>query len=201
MDIMLKKRVLLIGITISFVILLISTFLLSEYIANKNAPKKVTAIINSLNLIDHKGYSFKASSLKQQPSLIFFGFTHCPEVCPTTLGELSEIIEDLKNNITPTNIIFVTLDPKRDTQNHLNEYLNNFNDDIIGVTGSLEDLKILGDNWGVYYEKVSLKNNDYTLNHTATVFMIDKDGNYRGTIAWGENQNSTAQKITKLSTY
>ena len=198
---MLKKRVLLIGITISFVILLISTFLLSEYIANKNAPKKVTAIINSLNLIDHKGYSFKASSLKQQPSLIFFGFTHCPEVCPTTLGELSEIIEDLKNNITPTNIIFVTLDPKRDTQNHLNEYLNNFNDDIIGVTGSLEDLKILGDNWGVYYEKVSLKNNDYTLNHTATVFMIDKDGNYRGTIAWGENQNSIAQKITKLSTY
>ena len=201
MDIMLKKRVLLIGITISFVILLISTFLLSEYIANKNAPKKVTAIINSLNLIDHKGYSFKASSLKQQPSLIFFGFTHCPEVCPTTLGELSEIIEDLKNNITPTNIIFVTLDPKRDTQNHLNEYLNNFNDDIIGVTGSLEDLKILGDNWGVYYEKVLLKNNDYTLNHTATVFMIDKDGNYRGTIAWGENQNSIAQKITKLSTY
>jgi len=201
MDIMLKKRVLLIGITISFVILLISTFLLSEYIANKNAPKKVTAIINSLNLIDHKGYSFKASSLKQQPSLIFFGFTHCPEVCPTTLGELSEIIEDLKNKITPTNIIFVTLDPKRDTQNHLNEYLNNFNDDIIGVTGSLEDLKILGDNWGVYYEKVSLKNNDYTLNHTATVFMIDKDGNYRGTIAWGENQNSIAQKITKLSTY
>ena len=201
MDIMLKKRVLLIGITISFVILLISTFLLSEYIANKNAPKKVTAIINSLNLIDHKGYSFKASSLRQQPSLIFFGFTHCPEVCPTTLGELSEIIEDLKNNITPTNIIFVTLDPKRDTQNHLNEYLNNFNDDIIGVTGSLEDLKILGDNWGVYYEKVLLKNNDYTLNHTATVFMIDKDGNYRGTIAWGENQNSIAQKITKLSTY
>ena len=198
---MLKKRVLLIGITISFVILLISTFLLSEYIANKNAPKKVTAIINSLNLIDHKGYSFKASSLKQQPSLIFFGFTHCPEVCPTTLGELSEIIGDLKNKITPTNIIFVTLDPKRDTQNHLNEYLNNFNDDIIGVTGSLEDLKILGDNWGVYYEKVSLKNNDYTLNHTATVFMIDKDGNYRGTIAWGENQNSIAQKITKLSTY
>ena len=201
MDIMLKKRVLLIGITISFVILLISTFLLSEYIANKNAPKKVTAIINSLNLIDHKGYSFKASSLKQQPSLIFFGFTHCPEVCPTTLGELSEIIEGLKNKIIPTNIIFVTLDPKRDTQNHLNEYLNNFNDDIIGVTGSLEDLKILGDNWGVYYEKVSLKNNDYTLNHTATVFMIDKDGNYRGTIAWGENQNSIAQKITKLSTY
>ena len=201
MDIMLKKRVLLIGITISFVILLISTFLLSEYIANKNAPKKVTAIINSLNLIDHKGYSFKASSLKQQPSLIFFGFTHCPEVCPTTLGELAGITGDLKNKIIPTNIIFVTLDPKRDTQNYLNEYLNNFNDDIIGVTGSLEDLKILGDNWRVYYEKVSLKNNDYTLNHTATVFMIDKDGNYRGTIAWGENQNSIAQKITKLSTY
>ena len=151
--------------------------------------------------MNHNGLAFNSSSFKQQPSLLFFGFTHCPEVCPTTLGELSEIIEGLKNKIIPTNIIFVTLDPKRDTQNHLNEYLNNFNDDIIGVTGSLEDLKKLGDNWGVYYEKVLLKNNDYTLNHTATVFMIDKDGNYRGTIAWGENQNSIAQKITKLSTY
>ena len=201
MDIMLKKRVLLIGITISFVILLISTFLLSEYIANKNAPKKVTAVIDSLNLIDHKGYPFKANSLKQQPSLIFFGFTHCPEVCPTTLGELSEITGDLKNKIIPTNIVFVTLDPERDNQKDLNQYLNNFDENIIGVTGSIKDLKKLGDNWGVYYERVSLKNNDYTLNHTATVFMIDRDGNYRGTIAWGENRNSIAQKITKLSTY
>ena len=201
MKIIIKKRVLLIGITMSFVILLISTFLLSEYIANKNAPKKVTTVINSLNLIDHKGYPFKASSLKQQPSLFFFGFTHCPEVCPTTLGELSEITGGLKNKIIPTNIVFVTLDPVRDTQNHLNEYLNNFDDDVIGITGSIEDLRILGDNWGVYYEKIPLQNNDYTLNHTATVFMIDRDGNYRGTIAWGENENSIAQKITKLSTY
>jgi protein SCO1/2 len=164
-------------------------------------PKKVTTLIDSLNLIDHKGYPFKANSLKQQPSLIFFGFTHCPEVCPTTLGELSEITGDLKNKIIPTNIVFVTLDPERDNQKDLNQYLNNFDENIIGVTGSIKDLKKLGDNWGVYYKRVSLKNNDYTLNHTATVFMIDKDGNYRGTIAWGENEDSMAQKITKLSTY
>tara|TARA_B110000037_G_C16986599_1_gene451307 strand:- start:273 stop:878 length:606 start_codon:yes stop_codon:yes gene_type:complete len=201
MEIEKKKRFLLIGITISFILLLISTFLLSEYIANKNAPKKVTTIIESLNLIDHKGSPFKSSSLKQQPSLIFFGFTHCPEVCPTTLGELSEITGDLKSKIIPTNIIFVTLDPVRDTQNLLNQYFKNFDDNIIGVTGSIEDLRELGDNWGVYYERVSLKNNNYTLNHTATVFMIDRDGNYRGTIAWGENENSIAQKIIRLSTY
>ena len=147
---------------------------MSEYIANKNAPKKVTTIIESLNLIDHKGSPFKSSSLKQQPSLIFFGFTHCPEVCPTTLGELSEITGDLKSKIIPTNIIFVTLDPVRDTQNLLNQYFKNFDDNIIGVTGSIEDLRKLGDNWGVYYEKVSLKN-IYGPGYRSQNFLIKND--------------------------
>ena len=196
-----KKKILLISILISFIILLIFTFLLAEYFARKNSPQKITSLVNSLTLMDHNGLAFNSSSFKQQPSLLFFGFTHCPEVCPTTLSELSEITDNLKTKIKTTNIIFITLDPERDNQKHLKEYIKYFGKNITGVTGTIKDLKKLADNLNVYYEKKLTSKNNYTLNHTASVFMIDKEGNYRGTIAWGENKNSTIQKIIKLSNY
>ena len=194
-----KKKLFLLSIIIIFFLILVSTFLLAEYFARKNEPKIITSIVNTMSLIDHNGSSFNSSSFKKQPSLIFFGFTHCPEVCPTTISQLSQITANLK--IKPTNIIFITLDPERDTQKHLKEYIKYFDKNIIGVTGSIIDLKKLANNWGVFYEKILISKNDYILNHTATVFMIDKDGKFRGTIAWGENENSISQKIIKLSNY
>jgi len=196
-----KKRILLFAMILSFLALLLSTFFLSEYLARQNAPKKITDIINALNLIDHNGVSVTSQSFKNQPSLIFFGFTHCPEVCPTTLTTLDTIIQDLNNKIIQTNIVFITLDPERDTQIHLKEYINYFSKNIIAITGSIKDIKKLSKNWGIFYEKISTDKEEYTLNHTASVFMIDKQGNFKGTIAWGENEQSIIQKIIKLSTY
>ena len=196
-----KKKILLFAIFISFLALLLSTFFLSEYLARQNAPKKITHIINSLNLIDHNGGSVNSQSFKNQPSLIFFGFTHCPEVCPTTLTTLDKILQDLDNKIIKTNIVFITLDPERDTQIHLKEYINYFSQNIMAITGSIKDIKKLSKNWGVFYEQISINKDEYTLNHTATVFMLDKHGNFRGTIAWGENEQSIIQKIIKLSSY
>ena len=196
-----KKKILLFAIIVSFLALLLSTFFLSEYLARQNAPKKITDIINALNLIDHNGASVTSQSFKNQPSLIFFGFTHCPEVCPTTLTTLDTILQDLNNKIIQTNIVFITLDPERDTQIHLKEYINYFSKNIIAITGSIKDIKKLSKNWGIFYEKISTDKEEYTLNHTASVFMIDKQGNFKGTIAWGENEQSIIQKIIKLSTY
>ena len=196
-----KKTILLTTIIISFIIILTSTFFFAEYLSRQNAPKKISQIINNINLIDHTGKKFVSQTLKNQPSLIFFGFTHCPEVCPTTLSQLSEITDKLKTKIMTTNIIFITLDPKRDTQEHLKDYISNFNENVIGITGNIINIKKLADNWGVFYETISSSKDDYTLNHTATVFMLDKKGNYKGTIAWGENENSIIQKIINLSKY
>ena len=196
-----KKTILLTTIIISFIIILTSTFFFAEYLSRQNAPKKISQIINNINLIDHTGKKFVSQTLKNQPSLIFFGFTHCPEVCPTTLSQLSEITDKLKTKIITTNIIFITLDPKRDTQEHLKDYISNFNENVIGITGNIINIKKLADNWGVFYETINSSKDDYTLNHTATVFMLDKKGNYKGTIAWGENENSIVQKITNLSKY
>tara|TARA_B100000609_G_C17193071_1_gene423581 strand:- start:915 stop:1523 length:609 start_codon:yes stop_codon:yes gene_type:complete len=198
MDLAKKKLILLSSIIISFVIILVLTFLFAEYLSRKNAPEKLSDIINKVNLIDHNGQPFKSATLKNKPSLLFFGFTNCPEICPTTLADLSEITKEVTLNDDSINIIFVTLDPKRDNKEHLKDYIEYFDGNIIGVTGNKIEIKEFADNWGVFYETIKTTDNNYTLNHTATVFMIDKLGNFRGTISWGENESSIIQKINNL---
>ena len=193
-----KKLILLSSIIITFIIILIMTFLFAEYLSRKNAPEKLSKIISEVNLIDHNGQAFKSTTLKNKPSLLFFGFTNCPEICPTTLADLSQITKEVTSNDDSINIIFVTLDPKRDNKEHLKDYIQYFDGNIIGVTGNKIEIKKFADNWGVFYETVKTKNSNYTLNHTATVFMIDALGNFRGTIAWGENEPSIIQKINNL---
>ena len=193
-----KKLILLSSIIISFIIILLLTFLFAEYLSRKNAPQKMSDIIDKVNLIDHYGKPFKSSTLKNKPSLLFFGFTNCPEICPTTLADLSEITKKVTSNVNAINIIFVTLDPKRDNKKHLKDYIQYFDGNIIGVTGDKMEIKKFAENWGVFYETVKTSNNNYTLNHTATVFMIDELGNFRGTISWGENEVSKIQKINNL---
>ena len=193
-----KKLILLSSIIISLVIILIMTFLFAEYLSRKNAPEKFSEIINKVNLIDHNGQAFKSTTLKNKPSLLFFGFTNCPEICPTTLADLSQITKKVTLNDDLINIIFVTLDPKRDNEEHLKDYIQYFDSNIIGVTGNKIEIKKFADNWGVFYETIKTTNSNYTLNHTATVFMIDALGNFRGTIAWGENESSIIQKINNL---
>ena len=194
-----KKLILLSSIIISFVIILIMTFLFAEYLSRKNTPEKLSEIISKVNLVDHNGKAFKSTSLKNKPSLLFFGFTNCPEICPTTLADLSQITKEVTSNDDSINIIFVTLDPKRDNKEHLKDYIQYFDGNIIGVTGNKIEIKEFADNWGVFYETVKTTNNNYTLNHTATVFMIDELGNFKGTISWGENESSIIQKINNLS--
>ncbi len=193
-----KKLILLSSIIITFIIILIMTFLFAEYLSRKNAPEKLSKIISEVNLIDHNGQAFESTTLKNKPSLLFFGFTNCPEICPTTLADLSQITKEVTLNDDSINIIFVTLDPKRDSKEHLRDYIQYFDGNIIGVTGNKIEIKKFAHNWGVFYETVKTKNSNYTLNHTATVFMIDALGNFRGTIAWGENETSIIQKINNL---
>ena len=196
-----KKTILLFTIIVSFVIILIATFMLAERLSRQNSPKKISDILKNINLIDHNGIEFNKASLNEKPSLLFFGFTHCPEICPTTLSQLSEITENLQNPIDLTNIVFITLDPKRDTQDHLKEYIQYFNKNVIAITGQINEIKKLADNWNVFFETIGSSKENYNINHTATVFMLDRTGVFRGTIAWGENEESVIKKIINLNKY
>ena len=201
MNLISKKTTLLISIIVSFIIILIATFMFAEHLSRKNTPKKISDILEKINLVDHNGTKFSSNTLNGYPSLLFFGFTHCPEICPTTLFQLSEITNNLQTPIDSTNIIFVTLDPKRDTQGHLKEYIRYFNQNVLAITGEIKELKKLADNWNVFFETIGSSQENYNLNHTATVFMLDRAGIFRGTIAWGENEESIIKKITKLNNY
>ena len=196
-----KKSILLVTIIVSFVIVLIATFMFAEHLSRQNTPKKISDILKNINLIDHNGIEFNKASLNEKPSLLFFGFTHCPEICPTTLSQLSEITENLQNPIDLTNIVFITLDPKRDTQDHLKEYIQYFNKNVIAITGQINEIKKLADNWNVFFETIGSSKENYNINHTATVFMLDRTGVFRGTIAWGENEESVIKKIINLNKY
>ena len=196
-----KKTILLVTIIVSFVIILIATFMFAEHLSRQNTPKKISDILKNINLVDHNGIEFNKASLNEKPSLLFFGFTHCPEICPTTLSQLSEITENLQNPIDLTNIVFITLDPKRDTQDHLKEYIQYFNKNVIAITGKINEIKSLADNWNVFFETIGSSKDNYNLNHTASVFMLDRKGVFRGTIAWGENEESIKKKIINLNKY
>ena len=196
-----KKITLISTIIVSFVIILIATFIFAEHLSRQNSPKNISDVIKNINLVDQNGNQFNKESLNEKPSLLFFGFTHCPEICPTTLTQLSSVTENLKPPINLTNIIFVTLDPKRDTQDHLKDYIQYFNKNVIAITGKINEIKSLADNWNVFFETIGSSKDNYNLNHTASVFMLDRKGVFRGTIAWGENEESIIKKIINLNKY
>ena len=153
--------------------------------------------LTEVNLFSHLGKIVNIKDFEDTPTLLFFGFTHCPEVCPTTLSNLLNNIELLEKNKKNYRVLFITLDPERDTINNLKDYLQNFNSSVIGLTGELNEINKFAKNWNIYWEKVS-EGDDYTINHTATVFMINKNGNFAGTIAWGESDKSIKLKLKKL---
>lgn len=145
------------------------------------------------------GGTFTQDNLKGTPSLVFFGYTFCPDVCPTTLAE--SVAWKQKAGITDADLrtIFVTVDPERDTKDVLTEYLAGFDPDVIGLTGTVEQTEAAKASFGVMSEKDTSGDAEfYLVNHTATVFLIGRDGSFEGTIAYGENADTAVAKVEKL---
>ena len=191
------KRQLIIPCTLIGLLILIPIYSLVVSYFKSASSLSLKSTLTEVSLFSHHGKIVNIKDFKDTPTLLFFGFTHCPEVCPTTLSNLLINIEFLEKNKKHYKVLFVTLDPERDTVNNLNDYLQNFNSSVIGLTGKMDEINKFAKNWNIYWEKVS-EGNDYTINHTATVFMINKEGNFTGTIAWGESDKSIKLKLKKL---
>src|SRR5690606_7695814 len=120
------------------------------------------------------------------PSAVFFGFTHCPEVCPTTLYELSVWLEELGDEAAAVQAYFVTVDPERDTPEVMKDYVSSFSDRITGITGEPEAVAQMLKDFGIYSRRIETSDGDYTMDHTASVILLDRHGAFFGTIAYGE---------------
>jgi protein SCO1 len=139
---------------------------------------QAAAIGGPFNLIDQDGQPFSDHDLKGKTFLVFFGFTHCPDVCPTTLFEISEIMRTLGPEADRTAALFISVDPERDTPEAMKDYLTSFDPHLRGLTGDAASLAAVAKAYRVYYKKVPLEGGDYTMDHTAIVYLMDKEGRF-----------------------
>jgi protein SCO1/2 len=153
---------------------------LSSYEFNLLAESKP---INPVVLVDTLGNSFSDAKFQGKWNLIFFGFTHCPEICPMTLSILDSSIQLIAREAASSNyqFIFVTVDPERDTAARMKEYIAQFNNQILGLTGSLEEIKKISANLFVAFDKSANGNEaDYTMNHSGQLLVINPQGQFIG---------------------
>jgi protein SCO1/2 len=144
-----------------------------------NTPALQQAAVGGpFKLVDENGRPFTDEDLKGKPFLVFFGFTHCPDVCPTSLFELSEILRGLGPDANKISALFISVDPERDTPAVLKDYLSSFDPHLRGLTGSPEAIAAAAKEYRAYYKKVPLEDGDYTMDHSALVYLMDKDGRF-----------------------
>ena len=148
-------------------------------------------------LVTADGNAFSRASFNGHPSALFFGFTHCPEVCPTTLAEMTTWFEQLGEEAGALEAYFVTVDPERDTAAVIGDYVA-WTGAVTGVTGPREEIDKAIKAWAIYAKKIPLENGDYTMDHTASVFLLDRDGNFQGTIAYREDSKTAVEKLRRL---
>lgn len=143
-------------------------------------------IIKDFNLVDHHGKPFTKENLKGKWTLAFFGFTYCPDVCPTTMADLKNLYVDLKGTevADDTQVVMFSVDPARDTPEKLAQYVPYFHKDFIGVTGEFMDIYRLATNVNIAFNKVPLDKgedpNNYTIDHSANIVLINDHGDYQG---------------------
>ncbi len=176
-------------LAVAFALLLAGTYLvLSSGGAKSGAAEKYQGQIIGrpappLRLTDHRGRPFILESLRGKLVLLSFGFTHCPNICPTTLGNLAAVYRGLTDEEKKrVQVIFVTIDPERDTAAKLAEYIPFFQPDFLGLTGSPAEIAAATKGFGVFYQKEFLPGSDarnsYTMNHSSNTFLIAPDGQW-----------------------
>ncbi|WP_331371606.1 SCO family protein [Sinorhizobium chiapasense] len=154
-------------------------------------------------LVAQDGKPITEQAFAGKPTALFFGFTHCPEVCPTTLFELNGWLEKVDPDGSKLQAYFITVDPERDTPEVLGQYVSNVSKRVTGISGPPDKVLEMVKGYRVYYKKVPVDeknpNGDYTMDHTASVFLLDANGQFSGTIAYGENPDTAVQKLENLT--
>ena len=140
--------------------------------------------LDNFELIDQNNQTFNSESLKGNWTILFFGYTNCPDVCPTTIYKLAEVKNDVNQNLPSKNFntILVTLDPDRDTPERLDEYIGYFDESMLGVTGTYENIQSFSSNLSVFYQRIN-KDGGYDFNHTASIFVFNQDGSLFATMS------------------
>ena len=145
------------------------------------------------------GKPFASSKLNGKPAAMFFGFTHCPDVCPTTLARLSRLRKQLGHGDDALSIVFVSVDPERDTPAEVGNYLQLFETPVVGLTGSPAQIEQVKKQFGIYSRKVEQPGGGYSVDHTAAVILLDKNGQFVATLSPEEGDQVALDKLRRIT--
>jgi protein SCO1 len=148
-------------------------------------------------LVDHHGRTVTEMDVTGRPHLVFFGFTHCPDVCPTTLFQISEVLKATGERGRDLRALFITVDPERDKPEVLKDYLSSFDDRILGLTGDPAAVDEAVKTYRGYARKVPTQSGDYTMEHTSYVYLMDRRNRFVSTLSLNRPADETAREVLK----
>ena len=162
-------------------------------------PLAISSIGGPFTLTGADGKPFSSTALAGKPYAIFFGFTHCPDVCPTTLARMIRLRQQLGAGDRPFEILFVTVDPERDGPAEVGKYAELFNSPVTGLTGSPAQIEQVKKQFGIFSQKVPDSSGGYSVDHTSTVLLFDRKGDFSGTIAPEEGDGAALAKLKRIT--
>ena len=149
-------------------------------------------------LTDTEGRRRSLQEFRGRIVLLYFGYTFCPDVCPTDLIEIAELVNLLGPRAAHIQVLYVTFDPERDTPEHLRSYLRDFDPRFIGLTGTPDEIARVAELWRIYYEKVPMEDGHYLIDHSAYTFVIDREGRYSGLFPPGTSAERMIEVVSPL---
>ncbi len=147
------------------------------------------------SLVDDRGAPVDKAIFKGRPSLVYFGYTHCPQACPTTLLEISDWLKVLGDDGKPLQALFFSIDPERDTREIMHSYVTAFGDRITGVTGTPDEMRKVSEGWLIHAQKEPSENGNYHMSHTVDLLLIGADGRLKGLVPYGTDSDQALAKI------
>jgi protein SCO1 len=190
------RSIRILAISVAFVAGLVACAGLALLLAGP-AVQQVAAIGGPFRLTDQNGRTVTDEDFKGHPFLVFFGYTHCPDICPTTLFEISEMLRALGPDADRARALFITVDPERDTAAVMKDYLSNFDPHVEGLTGDPAQIAAVAKAYRAYYKKVPLDDGSYTMDHMAVIYLMDKDGRFVSTFSLKRTTEAAAADLRR----
>jgi protein SCO1 len=193
------STLLVVGVSLAVVVLGAATMSLQR--SQQKSDRSVTRLIGgAFELVDQDGRTVTERDLLGKPSAIFFGFTYCPDICPTTLLEMTNWLKALGPDGDKLNVVFVSVDSERDTPAQLKSYLASFDPRIRGFTGTSAQIQKITQAYRVYYKRVALDDGGFTYDHSALIYLMNAMGEYVGPLRYEEADNAAVNRLRELIT-
>jgi len=161
-------------------------------------PSYGAVMVKPFSLTDQDEHKVTERDMLGRPAVVFFGFTYCPEVCPTTLADMTNWLGALDGDADRLGVFFITVDPARDNPDEMRKYLSSFDPRIRGLTGTASDIDGVAKAFGIYYQRVEIEGG-YTMDHSASVLLLDAEGRFAGTISYQEAKDVAVAKLKRLA--